>query len=582
MKKSLLSGTCFFLGGLAFGLGIHSVWNLADDSRTRTAFVEPPPASEAPPASVDAPPSKADQYRVLGTPQAEDYIPTEAYKSFILSETGGPRSFEEFKALLAKSKMVNPHAASFEREAIMVYAGALVRAFGTEAIDEIRRSRVLAEFGPAAPGMFEMMYDVHGREAALKLIQSYGNNQIRTMLYGMLASKVMVKSYAEALQIVQQNAPMKLKDPSFVSQLVQSAGQSLERSALLSFVTSFESPQTRLLAAEAAGDLLWSPDAADRARTLSSLMALGDGPLGRALVNSYLAKAVTVEPDVLLNPAFAGTRVDEEHFHMAGKFMSEKGWDAALAFGQRIPGDETRQRYMMGLVESTVEAGDNTVMERSIDAYRQGIDDGQMLSRAVSAVARLSPQEAVEFLSRRDLPGELRETLSTECINDIATADLEQAKALMRNNSFTGATRDRMYSEMARHLARENPEAAFSEVATKISDPMYSSIAAREVVQEYFRADSNRCLGWLQRVAASPLRDELTSAVANEMIRTDVLGALDLSTKISDANNRVLAVATIYGNARYIQPSLADSWAKQNPAWIKAISDMERSAGAPK
>ena len=90
------------------------------------------------------------------------------------------------------------------------------------------------------------------------------------------------------------------------------------------------------------------------------------------------------------------------------------------------------------------------------------------------------------------------------------------------------------------------------------------------------------CLGWLQRVAASPLRDNLTSAVANEMIKTDVLGALDLCTKISDANHRVVSVATIYGNARYIQPSLADTWAKQNPAWIKAISDMERSAGAPK
>jgi hypothetical protein len=575
MKKSLVSGTCLFLCGLVFGLGIPSVWNHSSDSPTPAA---PGPVAPSPENTA----AKAPSYEVLGTPKAEDYLPTEAYKTFILSETGAPRSFEEFKALLAKSKMVNPNAASFEREAIMVYAGALVRAFGAKAIDEIRKSPVLAEFGPAAPGMFDMMYDVHGREAALKLIESYGNKQIRTMLYGMLAAKTVAKNHDEALQIVRQHAPMKLRDPSFVSQLVQSASQSLERSALLGFVTAFESPQTRQLAAEAAGALLWSPDAAQRSRTLSQVMAVGDGPLRRALLNSYLAKAVTVEPEVLLNPVFAGVRVDEEHFHMAGKFMSEKGWDAALAFGQRIPGDETRQRYMMGLVESTVESGDNSVMEKSIDAYRLGIDDGQMLSRAVSAVARLSPQEAVEFLSRRDLPGELRETLSTECINDIATADLEQAKALMRNSSFTGATRDRMYADMARHLARENPEAAFSEVATKISDPMYGSIAAKEVAQEYFRADSNRCLGWLQRVAASPLRDDLTSAVANEMIKTDVLGALDLCTKISDANHRVVSVATIYGNARYIQPSLADTWAKQNPAWIKAISDMERSAGAPK
>jgi hypothetical protein len=575
MKKYLLSGAGLFLCGLVFGLGIASVWNRTGDSLIAAVPGKPVPGP-------DTGSAKAASYQVLGTPKADDYLPTEAYKSFILSETGAPRSFEEFKALLAKSKMVNPHAASFEREAIMVYAGALVRAFGIKAIDEIRRSPMLSEFGPAAPGMFEMMYDVHGQEAALKLIECYGNKQIRTMLYGMLAAKTVAKNHAEALQIVRQHAPMKLKDPSFISQLVQSASQSLDRAALLGFVTGFESPQTRQLAAEAAGALLWSPDAAERSVTVSRLMAVGDGPLRRALLDSYLAKAVTVEPDVLLNPVFAGIRVDEEHFYVAGKFMSEKGWDTALELGLRIPGDETRQRYMMGLVESTVEAGDNSVMERSIEAYRQGVDDGQMLSRAVSAVARLSPQEAVEFLSRRDLPGELRETLSTECINDIATADLEQAKALMRNNSFTGATRDRMYADMARHLARENPEAAFFEVVTKISDPMYSSIAAKEVAQEYFRADSNSCLGWLQRVAVSPLRDHLTSAVANEMIKTDVLGALDLCTKISDPNSRVVSVAAIYGNARYIQPSLADSWAKQNPTWIKAISDLERSGGASK
>jgi hypothetical protein len=308
-------------------------------------------------------------------------------------------------------------------------------------------------------------------------------------------------------------------------------------------------------------------------------MTIAEGPLRQTLLNSYLSNAVTLEPDMLLNPILAGARVDNEHFHTAGKFLSEKGWDAALAFGMKIPSDEARQRFMMGLVEETVESGDNTVMQKGIDAYNQGVDDGQMLSRAVSAVARLSPQEAVEFISRRDLPGELRETLSTECINDIATADLDQAKALMSKNSFSGATRDRLYSEMAIHLARENPEAAFNEVVTKISDPMYSSIAAKEVAQEYFRSDSNRCLDWLRKSPSSPQRDDLTSAVANEMLKTDTLGALDLATNIADPNNRVVAVATIYGNARYVQPSLADSWAQKNPAWIKAISDLEKSAG---
>jgi hypothetical protein len=107
---------------------------------------------------------------------------------------------------------------------------------------------------------------------------------------------------------------------------------------------------------------------------------------------------------------------------------------------------------------------------------------------------------------------------------------------------------------------------------------MYSSIAAKEVVQEYFRSDSYRCLDWLRRSPAGPLRDDLTSAVANEMIKTDTLGALDIATNITDAKNRVIALATLYGNARYIQPSQADSWAQKNPAWIKAISDLERSA----
>ena len=581
MKKSFLSGTLLFLCGLAFGVGVPLVWDHSSNSGTPINPVQPTSQIQRSPVA-DEPPTKAEQYGVLGTPKAEDYLPTEAYKSFIISETGAPRSFEEFKDLLAKSKMVNPHAASFEREAIMVYAGALVRAFGVNAIDEICKSPILAEFGPAAPGMFEMMYDVHGQEAALKLIESYGNKQIRTMLYGMLAAKTVARNYAEALQIVRQHAPMKLKDPSFISQLVQSAGQKLDRTALLGFVTTLDSPQTRLLAAEAAGAMLWSPNPDERGRTLSSFMAIGDAPLRRSLLDSYLSKAVTVEPDVLLNPAFSGMRIDKEHFHVAGRFMSEKGWDTALAFGMRIPGDETRQRYMMGLVEATVEAGNNSVMDKSIDAYRKGIDDGQMLSRAVSEVARLAPAEAVDFLSRTDLPGELRETLSTECINDIATADIEQAKALVRNNSFTGATRDRIYADMARHLARENPEAAFSDVTTQISDPVYGSIAAKEVAQEYFRSDSNRCLGWLQQIASGPLRDEMTSAVANEMIKTDVLGALNLCTRISDENNRVIAVATLYGNARYIQPSLADSWANQNPAWIKALSDFERSNEVPK
>jgi hypothetical protein len=572
MKKSFLIGACLFLCGLVSGLGVSGVWN--------RSVASPNAAASGPPASKpDAASAKAPSYGVIGGPKAEEFLPAEAYKSFILSETGAPRSFEEFKALLAKSKMVNPDAASFEREAVMVYAAALVRAFGLKAIEEIRKSPVLAEFGPAAPGMFEMMYDLHGRDAAVELIESYSNNRIRTMLYGMLATRMIEKSYVEALQMAQQHAPMKLRDPSFVSQVVRSAGKSLDQTALLEFVNAFESPSARLLAAEAAGEMLWSPDAAERERTLSQLMTIADGPLRQTLLNAYLSKAVVLEPGVLLNPVLAGARVNEAHYHTAGKFLSEKGWDAAIAFGMKIPSDEARQRFMMGLVEETVESGDNTVMQKGIDAYNQGIDDGQMLSRAVSAVARLSPQEAVEFLSRRDLPGELRETLSTECINDIATADLDQAKALMSKNSFGGATQDRLYSEMAIHLARENPEAAFSEVVSKINDPLYSSIAAKEVVQEYFRADSNRCLDWLRKSPSSPQRDDLTSAVANEMIKTDTLGALDLATNIADPNHRVITVATIYGNARYIQPSLADSWAKQNPAWIKAISDLEKSAG---
>ena len=575
MKKSFLIGACLFLGGLASGLGISGAWN--------RSFASPNAAASGQPASKpDTASAKAPSYGLIGGPKEEEFLPAEAYKSFILSETGAPRSFEEFKALLAKSKMVNPDAASFEREAVMVYAAALVRAFGLKAIEEIRKSPVLAEFGPAAPGMFAMMYDLHGRDAALQLIDSYSNNRIRTMLYGMLATRMVEQSYVEALQMAQQHAPMKLRDPSFVSQVVRSAEKSLDQTALLEFVNAFESPSARLLAAEAAGEMLWSPDAAERERTLSQLMTIADGPLRQTLLNSYLSKAVALEPDVLLNPVLTGARVDNEHYYTAGKFLSEKGWDSAIAFGMKIPSDEARQRFMMGLVEETVESGDNTVMQKGIDAYSQGIDDGQMLSRAVSAVARLSPQEAVEFLSRRDLPGELRETLSTECINDIATADLDQAKALMSKNSFGGATQDRLYSEMAIHLARENPEAAFSEVVTKINDRMYRSIATKEVAQEYFRADSNRCLDWLRKSPSSPQRDDLTSAVANEMIKTDTLGALDLATNITDPNHRAIAVATIYGNARYIQPSLADSWAQKNPAWIKAISDLDRSMGREK
>ncbi len=571
MKKYFIIGASLFLCGLVSGLGIGGVWNRSVPS-PKTA------ASGQPASKPDAAQAKPPSYGVIGGPKAEEFLPAEAYKSFIISETGGPRSFEEFKALLAKSKMVNPDAASFEREAVMVYAAALVRAFGVKAIDEIGKCSVLAEFGPAAPGILVVMYDLHGRDAALQLIESYSNNRIRTMLYGMMAMRLVEKSYVEALQMAQQHAPMQLKDPSFVSQLVRSAGKSRDQKALLEFVNAFESPQTRLLAAQSAGELLWSPDASKNDQILSQLISIGDGHLRRALLNSYLSKAVTLKPDMLLNPVLVGERVDEQHFYTAGKFLSEKGWYTALEFGVKIPGDEARQRFMMGLVEETVATGDNTVLQKGIDAYKQGIDDGQMLSRAVSGVARLSPQEAVAFLSRKDLPGELRETLSTECINDIAMADLDQAKALMSNNSFSGATRDRMYSEMAIHLARENPEAAFNEVVTKISDPMYSSIATREVAQEYFRSDSYRCLDWLRKSPASPLRDELTSAVANEMIKTDTLGALDIATNITDAKNRVITLATLYGNARYIQPSLADSWAQKNPAWIKAISDLERSA----
>jgi hypothetical protein len=571
MKKSYLIGACIFLCGLISGLPMSGVWKrlVASPNTAASGQTDAKTATGAP---------KAPSYGINGGPKAEEFLPAEAYKSFILSETGAPRSFEEFKALLAKSKMVNPDAASFEREAVMVYAAALVRAFGLKAIEEIRKSAVLAEFGPAAPGMFEMMYDLHGRDAALQLINSYSNNRIRTMLYGMLATRMVEKNYVEALQMAQQHAPMKLKDPSFVSLLVKSAGQSLDQTALLKFVKAFESPQTRLLAAETAGEMLWSPDAAERERTLLHLISIGDGPLRQTLLNSYLSKAATLEPGVLLNPVLTGERVNEEHFHTAGKFLSEKGWDSAIAFGFKIPSDEARQRFMMGLVEETVESGDNTVMKKSMDAYNLGIDDGQMLSRAVSAVARLSPGEAVEFLSRRDLPGELRDTLSTESINEIATADLDQAKALMSNNSFSGATRDRLYADMAMHLARENPEAAYIELVTKIEDPMYRSIATKGLAQEYFRLDSDRCLDWLRRSPSSPQRDGLTSAVANEMIKTDTLGALNLATNIVDPHHRVVAVATIYGNARYIQPSLADSWAQKNPAWIKAISDLEKSA----
>lgn len=570
MKTSTLAAV--FLSGLALGFGLQSMQKHSASPQSKGSVQQPPPAASGPPTH---PP----QYRVLGAPDPQAPLPADAYKAFILNEDGRPRPFEEFKALLANSELVNADAANFGREALMVYAGALVRALGVNAIDEILKSPVLAEFGPTAPGMFEIMYAQHGKDAALKLISCYRNKQIRTMLYGMLASRSL-GNHLEALQIAKQNAPGKLRDPSFVSHLVESASRRLSPEELLGFITTLESPQTRLLAAEAAGGLVWSPDPVTRQKILSTIMAYGDGPLRKALLDSYLAKAATLEPELLLNPAFAGARIDEGHFYTAGSVMSEKGWQTALAFGIRVSSDETRQRYMMGLVDATVASGDSSVMEKSIEAYRQGVDDGQMLARAVSAVARLSPEEAVKFLSRPDLPRELKETLSVECINDIATADLDQAKALLRNNQFAATTRDRIYADMARHLARENPEAAFSELASKISDPVYASIATREAAQEYFRSESNRCLDWLQRMGAGALRDQITSAVAHEMVKTDVHGALDLSTQITNAIDRVSSLATIYGNARYLQPALAESWARQNPGWIKAISDLETKAGA--
>jgi hypothetical protein len=134
MKKSFLIGACLFLCGLVSGSGISGDWNRSVASRNTAA--SGPPASKP-----DAASAKAPSYGVIGGPKAEEFLPAEAYKSFILSETGAPRSFEEFKALLAKSKMVNPDAASFEREAVMVYAAALVKLFALATIAKAARSR---------------------------------------------------------------------------------------------------------------------------------------------------------------------------------------------------------------------------------------------------------------------------------------------------------------------------------------------------------------------------------------------------------------------------------------------------------
>lgn len=567
MKYYILTGVLTFLAGLVVGTAIQR--NLAP---------EKPPLAAAPEGS----PSEQKTYKVVGPSKEKDFLPEEAYKTFIVGENGQPRSFEQFKESLAKMKMVNPNAPNFRQEALLVYAAALVRVFGEKAIDEITQSPILANFGPTAPGMFEMMFDLYGKDVAVKLIESYTSNQIKSMLYGMLATRLIETNYDEALNVARMHAPMQLKDPTFVNQMVRVAGQNLDEDSLLALVTSFDSAQTRLIAAEAVGEMLWSPDPNDIESTLAKLSAMEDSVLRKAFSDSFLSRAVTLHPEILLNPAFAGTQIHQQHFHTAGQFMSARGWEEAVNMGLKITSDEDRQVYMMGVVEATVSSGDNaTAIDQSIKAYNEGIDDGQMLSRAVSAVARYSPKEAAEFLSRPNLPTEVRETLLINTIQDIATVDIAQAKTLLRSSQHTEATRDRLYADMATHLARENPESAFTETLSQIRDPMYRSIAAKDVAQEYFRNDSESCLNWLLRFPAGSVRDDLTSAIANEMMKTDVLGAIDVATQVGDPNSRIATLSAIYGNARYLQPALAEAWAKENPEWVRLINESENSVPTP-
>jgi hypothetical protein len=569
MKNSIAAGFVMFLVGLAAGYTLHS------------------PSESSPPQAAKAENTATPtlKYGTMGAAKKateKDFLPEDAYKSYIVGDDGKPRSFEQFKDLLAKSKMVNANAPSFQQEALLVYAAALVRAFGPNAINEITQSPLLANFGPAAPGMLQMMYDHHGRDAAMKLIASYSNQQIKSMLYGMVASRLMENNYVEAVDFARQHAPMKLKEPAFISDWVKSAGKNLDETGLLGLVLSFDSAQARIAAAETAGVMLWSPDPNGVKSTLANLVSVKDAVLRNALLDSYLSRAVTVNPELLLNPAFTGIKIHQNHFRTAAEFMIGKGWDEAMLMGLKIASDENRHVYQMALVDATVNSGDNaTALNYSIKAYNEGIDDGQMMSRAVSAVARYSPKDAAEFLSRPTLPTEVKEALMVETMRDIATGDLEQAKKLMRTSQLSEPTRDRIYADMATHLARENPETALSETLSVIRDPMYRASATNDVAQEFFRNDSQACLNWLQRVPVGLERDQLTSAIANEMIKTDVRGAINIATQVSDANRQLSTVSVIYGNARYLQPALAEAWAKENPEWIRRIHEAENLAPAP-
>lgn len=497
--------------------------------------------------------------------------------SFIRKLDGGYLSFDAFKRKIANSEGVNEHSPTFVMDALVSYGAALVRLLGVDAIAAIQNEPLLSDCGPAAPAILEAMYELHGKENSISLIESYKDIKIQNMLKEILAKLIMVENPDDSYAYATINTPQLLLDQDFIGYLAirLCKGKSVEE--MIQYVTSLALPKTSELAAKAIGDMMATNDPATTEKTLSSIVSMTDSNAKTSLMISYLAEAVSYDPAILLHPSIRNIKLNDELYYKAGNVMSGKSWDKVLLYSEGVQNLEQRSRFMLGYIDSLTEMGYiDQALNRSIEVYNSGTDDGQLMTRSLGNMVRITPEKAVDYLLSDNLPGEIKSSLAQNLMNDIASADYSQARRIIDSGEFSGSSQEKLLTDIARYAAEEDPVKALNDIYAKISNPVYSSIALGDITSQFYKDDSEKCINWINRLPSGELRDGMINRVSNTMVANDVQGALNYAALISDKSLQIATISTLYHNHKNIQPSMVENWANNNPEIMKSIAEYEK------
>jgi hypothetical protein len=422
------------------------------------------------------------------------------------------------------------------------------------------------------------MYELHGKEGAVKLINSYQNTIIQNMLKEMLAKRMLVENPDEALEYAIKNSPKLLTNQEFMGHLARTQCTNKTVDEIIQYISSFELTQTSQIAASAVGGMMYTNDPALTDKTILSIMSITDTPLRDTLIESYLATAIELNPEILLHPSVKATKLDDEIYYKAGNMMSGKSWEEVLVFNKDIKNTEYRSRFMLGYIDSLTEQGSGDIaLRQSIELYNTGVDDGQLMARTLENMSRYSPDKVSDFLLGNYLPPEVKSTLSENLIGSIAAVDLAQAQKIAQSGQFSGMTQERILADMATHAAQDNPEKALVDIYAKIQDPVFSNLALSDITSQFYSKDSERCMSYISSLSPGVMRDNMVRTVAQKMMSNDPQGALNYATQISDGQQRIAALSAMFENSRHYQPSLVQQWAANNPEIMKSMTEYEKS-----